>query len=90
MKLANAIQGFLDQAGLQRKTSALRPLGWLLTGLVLGGTAALVLAPYSGKKARRRMGKLMHEGISEAEKDLRFAEKYAHKATQAVKAFAVS
>jgi gas vesicle protein len=44
---------------LQRRESALRPALWFAAGAVVAGGAALVLAPSSGEKLRKRLIELL-------------------------------
>ncbi len=53
------VDSALDTIGLQRRESALRPVLWFAAGAVVAGGAALVLAPTSGDKLRKRLIQLL-------------------------------
>ena len=56
---SRVVDSALDHIGLQRRESALRPVLWFAAGAVVAGGAALVLAPSSGEKLRKRMIELL-------------------------------
>lgn len=56
----------LDRVGLQRRESALRPVLWFAAGAVVAGSVVLMLAPVSGKQLRRRIAKMLDDGLDEA------------------------
>jgi hypothetical protein len=45
----------LGRIGLQRRENPMRPFALLCIGAAVAGTAALLLAPTSGRKARRKI-----------------------------------
>ncbi len=49
------VDSALDHVGLQRRQSALRPVGFLLAGAVMGGAVDPLLAPTAGKTARQKL-----------------------------------
>lgn len=63
MKLLNTIRaqevrtldGALGRIGLQRRENPLRPVALLFVGAAIAGGAALLLAPTSGRNARRKL-----------------------------------
>jgi hypothetical protein len=54
-QLTDDVQDLLERVGLQPKRSALVPIALLAAGVLVGGGAALLLAPMTGEKARRRL-----------------------------------
>jgi hypothetical protein len=50
-----ALDSALEHIGLQRRQSSLRPMLFFVTGAIVAGTVALVLAPVSGKKLRAKI-----------------------------------
>jgi hypothetical protein len=50
-----AFDSALAHIGLQRRQSSLRPMLFFVTGAIVAGTVALVLAPVSGKKLRAKI-----------------------------------
>ena len=61
-----AADGLLDRVGLQRREGALRPVLWFAAGAVVAGSVALILTPVSGKQLRRRIAKMLDDGLDEA------------------------
>ncbi len=56
---AHFVGSALERIGLQRRESSLRPIGWLAAGVVIGGSAVLLLAPGSVEALRRRVGNFL-------------------------------
>jgi gas vesicle protein len=56
---SRVVDSALDRIGLQRRESAMRPALWFAAGAVVAGGAALVLAPSSGEKLRKRLIELL-------------------------------
>jgi hypothetical protein len=50
-----ALDSALEHIGLQRRQSSLRPMLFFVTGAIVAGSIALVLAPASGKKLRAKI-----------------------------------
>jgi len=67
MKLVNGareaegrgVDAVLDRLGLQRRSSALGPALWFAAGVVVAGTAVLLMTPTSGKKLRQRIASFL-------------------------------
>jgi hypothetical protein len=49
------VDGLLDRAGLQRKTTLGQHALWVGAGVLVGGVVALLLAPSSGKDLRKKI-----------------------------------
>lgn len=49
------VDGLLDRAGLQRKTTLGQHALWVGAGVLVGGVVALLLAPSSGKDLRKTL-----------------------------------
>jgi hypothetical protein len=49
------VDGLLDRAGLQRKTTIGQHALWVGAGVLVGGVVALLLAPSSGKDLRKKL-----------------------------------
>ena len=58
---SRVVDSALDQIGLQRRESAIRPVLWFAAGAVVAGGAALVFAPSSGEKLRKRLIELLSD-----------------------------
>lgn len=69
-----ALESTLGSLGLQRKSSAFTPALWFAAGAVVGGGAALVFAPSSGQKFRKRLATWIGGGVDEIEKDAKKLE----------------
>jgi hypothetical protein len=52
---ARAFDSVLDQMGLQRRQSAVRPVLFFLAGAFVAGSVALMLAPTTGRKLRSQI-----------------------------------
>jgi hypothetical protein len=57
------VQSLLDRVGLQRRTSALRPVMWLAAGAVVAGVAVFVLRPTARKGLRERIAHLFERQV---------------------------
>jgi hypothetical protein len=54
-----ALDSALEHIGLQRRQSSLRPMLFFVTGAIVAGSIALILAPASGKKVRAKILELL-------------------------------
>lgn len=54
-----SVSSVLARVGLSRKASPMGPALWFTAGAVVGGGAALVFAPMSGKELRSRASKFL-------------------------------
>ena len=74
LKLVNGLRAFemrtadglLDRVGLQRRESMMTPVLWFTAGALVAGTAAFMLSPMSGKALRKRIAKMLTDGLDEA------------------------
>jgi len=74
MKLLNTVraqevrtvENVLGRIGLQRRENPLRPLALFFAGAAVAGGAALLLAPTSGRKARKKIREFFGAGDTDA------------------------
>lgn len=63
------VEALLGHTGLRRTSGPLAPALWFTAGVLVGGGAAVALAPASGKELRRRLARWIEGGAAEAEQD---------------------
>lgn|GEM_PF-5873788 len=69
-----ALHAMVSRFG-HRRGSPLGPVMLIAGGAIVGGVAALLLAPSSGAKLRRRIAKWIDSGIAEVDQEIHVVER---------------